>query len=57
MHFVQAIRQRADRRCPLSYPQLCAMHELDGHRFCRYHELGQYIFGERRCEVPARNLS
>jgi len=53
MHFVQAIRQRADRRCPLSYPQLCAMHELDGHRFCRYHELGQYIFGERRCEVPA----
>lgn len=25
--------------------QLCAMHELDGHRFCRYHELGQYVFG------------
>lgn len=27
--------------------QLCAMHELDGHRFCRYHELGQYVFGPR----------
>jgi amino acid permease len=27
--------------------QLCAMHELDGHRFCRYHELGQYVFGPK----------
>lgn len=27
--------------------QLCAMHELDGHRFNRYHELGQYVFGPR----------
>lgn len=27
--------------------QMCAMHELDGHRFCRYHELGQYAFGPK----------
>lgn len=27
--------------------QLCAMHEMDGLRFNRYHELGQYAFGPR----------
>ena len=26
--------------------QLVAMHEMDGKRFSRYHELGQYVFGE-----------
>ena len=26
--------------------QLVAMHEMDGRRFSRYHELGQYAFGE-----------
>jgi hypothetical protein len=26
---------------PCCGAQMCAMHELDGHRFCRYHELGQ----------------
>ena len=36
---------------PLS--QLCSMHELDGHRFCRYHELGQYIFGAP-CRLTAQ---
>ena len=25
--------------------QLVAMHEMDGKRFSRYHELGQYVFG------------
>ena len=25
--------------------QLVAMHEMDGRRFSRYHELGQYAFG------------
>ncbi|KAK9806916.1 hypothetical protein WJX72_007358 [[Myrmecia] bisecta] len=27
--------------------QLCAMHELPGHRFNRYHELGQHAFGRK----------
>lgn len=36
--------------------QLCAMHELDGHRFCRYHELGQYVFGAPCCSRRAKCL-
>ena len=27
--------------------QLCYMHEINGKRMNRYHELGQYAFGER----------
>lgn len=26
--------------------QLCSMHEINGQRMNRYHELGQYAFGE-----------
>lgn len=26
--------------------QLCKMHEINGKRMNRYHELGQYAFGE-----------
>ncbi|KAK9904954.1 hypothetical protein WJX75_006393 [Coccomyxa subellipsoidea] len=28
--------------------QLCSMHEINGKRFNRYHELGQYAFGQKR---------
>ena len=27
--------------------QMCAMHEIKGKRFNRYHELGQYAWGQR----------
>ena len=27
--------------------QLCKMHEINGKRMNRYHELGQYAFGEK----------
>lgn len=27
--------------------QMCAMHQVKGHRFNRYHELGQYAFGQK----------
>ena len=27
--------------------QMCAMHEVNGRRFNRYHELGQFAFGQR----------
>ena len=27
--------------------QMCAMHEINGRRFKRYHELGQFAFGQR----------
>ncbi len=30
--------------------QLCAMHDMDGIRYSRYHELGQRVFGEARCQ-------
>ena len=26
--------------------QMCALHEIAGRRFNRYHELGQFAFGE-----------
>ena len=26
---------------------MCALHEIKGKRFNRYHELGQYAFGQR----------
>ena len=27
--------------------QMCALHEIKGKRFNRYHELGQYAFGQK----------
>ena len=29
--------------------QLCSMHEINGKRMNRYHELGQYAFGKGLC--------
>lgn len=37
--------------------QLCAMHEINGKRMNRYHELGQYAFGRTGIAFFARCLS
>ena len=31
--------------------QLCSMHEINGKRMNRYHELGQYAFGKQHLGI------
>ncbi len=37
--------------------QLCSMHEINGKRMNRYHELGQYAFGEHHPVLMLKTVS